>query len=210
MKQTTGFIALAVVLLAATPAVAASDMHIKFEGVDGESAIAGWSFGACNSGQCTRIDSPRDQPIGQSSGKVSTGGKKEMHWDLATAKGARSAGGVNVAAGDIDGDGRADLAYAGTLSEVTGLSLTFSGANPSVLKVCAGKHIAQATLRIGEESYSLTGVSVTCTSSVAKQTQGATFGEKVQAGLATAGGMIVTFAGGQMRHTKSGHVTLLK
>ncbi|MBS3929236.1 MAG: VCBS repeat-containing protein [Sphingomonadales bacterium] len=228
MKLTTSIFVLAGSLLAATPALAASDMFLKFEGVDGEAAVAGWSFGACNAGQCATITAPRDVASGQASGK--TKNPPRASWDLATSKGARSAGGVNVAVGDLDGDGRADLAYAGTLDQVTGLSLTFKDAAHILIKACGGKHIPKAVLKIGADTYELTDTTVTCTSTadagarkidqtparistnmtVPKQTQGATFGEKVQGGMASAGALTVTFTGGQMKHTKSGHVTLLK
>ncbi|MBA4161187.1 MAG: hypothetical protein C0515_03695 [Novosphingobium sp.] len=203
-------------------------MFLKLDGVDDEAAVAGWSFGACNAGQCATITAPRDVASGQASGKAKN--PPRASWDLATNKGARTAGGVNGAAGDLDGDGRADLAYAGTLDQVTGLSLTFKDAAHILIKACGGKHIPKAVLKIGADTYELTDTTVTCASTVdagarkidqtparistnvtvPKQTQGATFGERVKSGLDNAGSVRVTFTGGQMKHTKTGHVTLLK
>lgn len=228
MKPSTALFAITGLLLSATPALAASDMFLKLDGVDGEAAIESWSFGTCSSGQCVTISTPTEAGKAKA-GK--TGKPSNANWDLATGKGARTSSKVNVAVGDVDGDGRADLAYAGTLDKVNALALTVSNADTALLRVCGGKHIAKAVLKIGADSYDLTDAAITCASvadaaaarainpgrsdivsniPVPKQTQGATFGEKVQAGLATGSSVTVTFTGGQMKHTKTGHVTILK
>lgn len=236
MKHTTALIAMTAALLASAPAFAASDMYIKFEGVDGEAAaLAGWSFGTCNAGACQIIVSPRDAASGQATGKrqhgavrvqasqntqslresptrASTGGTAVAatgqettkapprgNWDLATNKGARAAGGVAVAAGDVDGDGRADLAYAATQPEIAKFSITYDKASPVLAKVCQGKHIAKATLTRGADSYEITDATVIC----APAGNG-------QADALTDGLMVLRFTSGQMKHTKTGHVTLLK
>ncbi len=103
---------------------------------------------------------------------------------------------LQVAAGDLDGDGMADLAYAATLDEVRSFSLTFQKIEATWSKFCTGKHIASATLRTGSDSYEITGATVSCTS----------------------GGVMgvddwqqqMRLTGGSMKHTKTGHVTLLK
>lgn len=228
MKLTTSIFVLAGSLLAAAPAMAASDMFLKLDGVDGEAAIEGWSFGSCSSGQCVTISTPTEAGKAKA-GK--TGKPSNAQWDLATSKGARTSSQVNVAVGDVDGDGRADLAYAGTLEAVNSLALTVPNADAALLRVCGGKHIPKAVLKIGTDSYELTNAAITCASvadaamtrainpgrnvivsniPVPKQTQGATLGEKMQAGLATGSSITVTFTGGQMKHTKTGHVTILK
>ncbi|MFM5923664.1 MAG: hypothetical protein ACKOPG_05710 [Novosphingobium sp.] len=194
----------------------------------------------------------RESPSKASLGKTAvtddaTGAKTTPRggWDVATNKGGRSAGGgaggqVNVATGDVDGDGMADLAFAATQDEVYGLSFTFQKIPMEYAAVCASGHIDNATVSHGDEVYAVSSVSVVCTKggsgaaaasyarsgintvnsmpsrlsmtpTSAKQTRGATFGEKCQSGLQCGGGMVtMTFTGGQMKHTKTGHVTLLK
>jgi hypothetical protein len=122
------------------------------------------------------------------------------NWDLATGKGARSAssGGVYVAAGDIDGDGAADLAYIQNQPEISALSLGFDKASPVLAKVCAGKHIAKATLSRNGDSYEICDAMVSCSAASGG------------ADALTDGLLIVRFSSGQMKHTKTGHVTLLK
>lgn len=241
MKYSTSMFVVAVSLLGASPALAASDMFLKLGGVDGETTVEvpidGWSFGTCNAGQCTTIVSPRDSASGQATGKrqhgvvrvqasqntqalresptrASTGGTAatsakttptKANYDLATMKGARTAGGggsggqVSVAAGDVDGDGRADLAYVGTQPEVSSFSLTFDKASPTLAKICAGKHIAKATLSRGLDSYEITDAKVSCSA------DGGGSADALTDGL-----LILRISSGQMKHTKSGHVTLLK
>lgn len=228
MKLTTTIFVLAGSLLTAAPALAASDMYLKIDGIDGEAAVEGWSFGTCSNGQCATITAPKDAANAKG-GKAGKPGSAS--WDLATGKGARTASGVQVAAGDLDGDGRADLAYAGTLERVDALALTFQDGSPALRAACTGRHIKQAILRIGGETYEISDAPITCASvadaaatravnpgpsrtssnvPVPKQTQSATFGEKVQSGMVGGQSLTVTFTGGQMKHTKTGHVTLLK
>jgi hypothetical protein len=248
MKQATTLFALATALAGATPALAASDYLLQLEGVKGEAAAApaavdSWSFGVCNSGQCTSSTASRDASTGQSTGQ--RGGKAgNASWDLATMKGARTAGGggsggqVNVATGDVDGDGSPDLAFSASQDTIYGLSFTVDASAPGIAAACAAGKINSATLSNGTETFAVSSVSVVCTKgagggaaaasyarsgitridstparlstnmTVGKQTQGATFGEKVNQGLATA--VTMTLTGGQMKHTKTGHVTLLK
>lgn len=236
MKTKISLIVAATAILAGTPALAASDYLLKLDGVDGEAStiveVASWSFGACNAGQCTTVRSPRDAASGQASGKrqhgtvrvqasqntqslresptrASTGGTAVSEtvqeeaktapragWDLATGKGARTAGGVAIATGDVDGDGLADLAYTSTQTEISSFSVTYDKSSPVLAKVCMGKHIAKATLYRGGESYEITDATVSCSSAAAD--------------ALTDGLLIMRFSSGQMKHTKTGHVTLLK
>lgn len=254
MNRSIAFAASLVALFSSAPAFAASDYLLKLDGVEGESAIEveGWSFGVCNVGQCSTpnqrsVTTARETGSGMATGRTSK--PASASWDLATNKGARTAatgGKVNVAAGDLDGDGTADFAYAATQDAVYGLTFTVDASPPVVTKICQAGKIDSATLSRGEESYAVSSVSVLCTKgggsgaaaasyaksginridstparistnmTVPKQTQGATFGEKVQSGLAStgaalaSGAMTITLTGGQLKHTKTGHVTLLK
>lgn len=144
-----------------------------------------------------------------------------------------STGGVAVAAGDLDGDGVADFLDATRVAEVDGFTLTFDKASPVLARLCAnGKHFPKATIVArGQELVIEHGTVSGCAAGAAqriaidgsmpnrismnvtvpKQTQGATFGEKVCAGMACPAPEVVTVTiTGQMKHTKSGHVTLLK
>ncbi|MFM5950516.1 MAG: hypothetical protein ACKOPM_15025 [Novosphingobium sp.] len=231
MKLATTIFLFAGTLLASTPALAATDFLLELDGVKGEAKatpssvpVESWSFGVCNSGQCTTVASPRDVASGQATGKTAGKGRPSAaSWDLATNKGARAAGGVNVAAGDLDGDGLADFAYVDSQSEVSSLSMTYAAGNPFLARLCMGKHIAKAVLRSATDSYELTDLTISCAPSAdsnvggitagavaGRQTQASTLGEKVQSGLAGSGSVTMTITGGQMKHTKTGHVTLLK
>jgi hypothetical protein len=224
MKRTASSIAMTAALLMAAPAIASTTAHIKFEGVDGESAtevpLDGWSFGACQSGRCSTVSSATAD---QSSAKGGKGraSMQDFHRSapppakgkttLTASQNSQSLrGGVNVAAGDLDGDGRADLAYAGTLPEVSSLTLHFDKASPVLAKICMGKHIAKAELGRGTETMVIENAAVTCSSGAAtRTTQGATFGEKVSTGLQSGGPVTMTFTSGKI-HTRTGHVTLMK
>lgn len=232
MTKTIACLLASATAFAAVPAFAASDIFLEIQGVDGEAAAApievdSWSFGTCSAGQCSTVTSSREMASGMATGK--TGSPSRATWDLAKGKGARMASGAVV--GDVDGDGRADLAYAGTQDSVQNLTLTFDKASPQLAKVCGGKHFDKVVLRIGGESYEIVDGTVSCTApqpgaaartidqtparistnvSTPRQTQGASFGEKVSSGLHAAGSVVVQFTSGQMKHTKSGHVTLMK
>lgn len=235
---------------AGTAYAASTDYLLELDGVKGESAgtieVHSWSFGVCNAGQCSTpsqrtVLTAREAGSGLATGKTGKSGKPSAaSWDLATAKGARLAasGQVNVAVGDLDGDGAADLAYAGAVSEVFGLSFTFQKIEGVWREICGGKHFDKVTLRSATgDAFEITGAAASCAAgggaaaasyaatgktsnampnrlsmnvTTPKQTQGATFGEKCQAGLQCAGAVTMTLTGGQMKHTKTGHVTLLK
>ena len=234
IRTTIGFMAFAMASAAHAGSV---DYYLKIDGIDGEARAASWSFGVCNAGSCSSgstkrtISSPRDVATGQASGKrqhkpvsvtasqntqslresptrastgktaidetapeaSKTGSPVKANWDLAKGKGAReaSSGGVNVAAGDLDGDGLADLAFAGTQAEIESLSLNFTKIEWAYRDVCKGKHIAKATLRNAADEFTIEHAMVECTSNADQS-------------------VTMTLTGGQMKHTKTGHVTLLK
>ena len=145
-----------------------------------------------------------DQP---SSETAKTGTPVKANWDLATGKGARAAGsgggagkasmsdlsateaeaagGVRVAVGDVDGDGRADLAFAGTQAEIESLSLNFTKIEWNYRQVCGGKHIAKATLRSAADEFVIEHAMVECTTNPDQSVS-------------------MKLTGGQMKHTKTG------
>lgn len=171
-------------------------------------------------------ESPSKSSLGRGQKPPSTG------WDLGTLKGARTtAGGANVVAGDLDGDGRADLAFAASQPDITDLTLTFHKIPVEYQAACSRQHIARAVLRGASDSFELTDVMVTCAQPSAtktidqtparistnmttpRQTQGATFGERCTSGACDAltdGLLIMRFTSGQMKYAKTGHVTLMK
>ncbi|MEQ1496045.1 MAG: hypothetical protein ABL912_09860 [Novosphingobium sp.] len=251
MKTKLAIFAVTGILAMATAAQAAqSDYFLKIEGIEGETAVSNWSFGACNAGTCSSgsavqtIVSPRDPASGLPTGKrqhgfvkvtasqntqslresptrASTGttsppaasstgaaSPQKATWDLATCKKARSTA-TTATVGDLDCDGQADLAFVGTQPEVSSFSLTYQKITMEYVAVCKGKHFDKAVLRSAGEEFEITGATVTCSS--ARQTQGSSFGERCADGTcADLGPVTMTFTGGQMKHTKTGHVTLLK
>jgi len=237
--KTTALIGAAIAACAiAAPARAASDYLLEMGGVEGEAgepaAVAAWSFGVCNSGQCGPT-SPRREVTSAPALPKSTLTASQNSQSLRKAGRAASGGEAgpasSTATGDLDGDGRADLAYAMQQAEIAGLTMVFDKSSPILAKVCMGKHIAKATLRGANDSFDIVDASVSCASPMAvadrridaepgrmstnvtvpKQTQGATFGERCAGATCPVDGQVaMTITGGQMRHTKTGHVTLLK
>jgi hypothetical protein len=218
MKHThiaTGLIAI-VATLGLAPALAAStDYFIKFDGVDGESAapapVDGWSFGACQSGRCDKLSG-------------SSARRAEPRPTLTISGSNLAAQRAAPVVGDLDGDGAAELAFATQVEEVSSFTLQFDKASPVLAKVCRGKHIAKAELQRGGESLTISDATISCSSgpggagtgkpalagrTVPKQTQGATFGERVNAGINLAAPLTMTFSSGKI-HTRTGHVTLMK
>lgn len=191
-----GILCSAAAMSIAAPALAASDYLLIIDGVDGEASqaieIQSWSWGASNPSTNTSGAAGRERPtvtasqntqsLRQTSG--STPPPRDAASGLATG---RSSGGVNVAAGDLDGDGRADLEGLAKVAEVSGFSLTLApGAATS--KVCAGKHIKEAHIVARGMVYDFEDLTVSCGGG--------------------AGGMTMAVAG-KTKEFK-GHVTLLK
>lgn len=177
----------AVASVAIVPVAYAADAHLIVGDAKGAAPAAieiqSWSWGASNQTSTStaqgRTTAPRDAASGMATGK-------RMHKPFPIA--------------------RADLAEAAAQSEVQGFTLTLDGASPLAEQMCAkGKHIAHATLRTAEGDYALDDVTVSeCT----RQTQGASFGEKVAAGLSN-GGVTLSLVG-QLRQVTTGHITLMK
>lgn len=147
-------------------------------------------------------------------------------WDLATGKGARTSSSkdgdcddacaatpTHIVTGDVDGDGQPDLAAVASRDEITGFSITFDKASPVLARHCAqGQHIKDAKItRLSEIVYELQDVVVTgcaATGEAAKGSGGGA-GKASMSDLSVMNGVTLTLTG-SMKHTKTGHVTLLK
>ena len=223
-------------LAISSAAFAATDYLLELDGVAGESAVSGevlsWSLGASNptsigsSGMSAgRVTSPRDAASGQATGR-------RQHHPAPTAAGSSVstlAGGGSGAAAASYARGaapamQADLATLDTQSEIQGFTLTFGKSSPVLAKVCSGQHIASATLtsRNKQKAWLVSNFRVTgctdagqpvvqsATTSSTRESSAPSMSERCASGqCAATGDVSVTFTG-QMRNTKTGHVTLLK
>lgn len=217
--------------LAATPVLAASDYLLTLDGVPGESSssiqIESFSWGVSQQGASSTVGSggavaaPRDAASGLPTGRRTAEAPRDAASGLATGKrthkpirmtsssdASAGTGGARVAAGDVTGDGRSDLAHLVTQDEIQGFSLSFDKASPVLAKLCSGAPPTGGQLSGRGETYTLENAAFSCPAP--KQTQGATFGERCSAGVCPAGALITVVVTGQLKHTKSGHVTLLK
>jgi len=179
-------LAVALALVASSPAFAASDYLLQLDGVKGESKasidVLSWSWGTTNT---------------SSIGNSGAAGKLR--------------GGINVAAGDINGDGYADLARLGQFDSVSEFTFTVDGSPPVLAALCAkGKHIPQAVLTARGESFALTDATVVkCDKLMGPRMSS----NRAPSSMATSGLNTNPYAitvTGSMKHTKTGHVTLLK
>lgn len=238
MKQTASMIVLAAAMLVATPALAAGTT-MKIEGIEGDAAVASWSFGVCNTGQCGTASTKRTRPAGSPEhGRESVASAGRVQAGMAQAGGAL-ANGTGKAVGDVDGDGSPDLAFAANFGEVYVLQFTFQKIPGEYQLACATGHLDTVTVTSGSDVFEIKGAAVSCVAgagsgaaaasyarsginridstparmstnfTTAKQSQGVDFGTRCQAGVACAA-TTMTFTGGQMKHTKTGHVTILK
>lgn len=179
----------------------------------------------------------RESPTKASTGGTqSKSTAPKASWDLATNKGARTASPSDSDCVDTcDSTTGGDLAAVARQDEITGFSITIDKASPVLARYCAqGQHIKDAKItRQSQIVYELQDVVVSgCPAtgepaagggsgggagkvsvsdlSVMKQTQGASFGERCSSGQCVqADGVALTITG-SMKHTKTGHVTLLK
>ena len=204
--------AAALALGTAPAAIAASDYLLVIGGKDGAAPspieILSWSWGATNSG------------AGSTGGATATDRMRESPTLPSRDYTPRN----RVAAGDVNGDGLAELSAA---AEVQGFTLRFDKASPQLFMGCVkGSRLEGATIRAGTESFEL--VDAVISSCPGDQPAAARAGGPPRASwdLATLKGgrsaspaaagacasgqcQSITIAG-QLKHTKSGHVTLLK
>ena len=214
----------AITLLTATLTVApaalgATDYLLEIDAVTGESSVSGevlsWSLGASNptsvgsSGMSAgRITAPRDAASGQATGRRTYAPAVHVTASQNTQSLRNQPGGTG------------DLLSISRQSEVQGFTLHFDKASPVLARVCSGKHFGNVQLRGRGEAFALENVVVTqCdetampaggSPAIARQTQGSSFGERCRAGLCTATGNVAVTITGQMKHNKTGHVTLMK
>jgi hypothetical protein len=144
-----GILCSAAAISIAAPAFAASDYLLIIEGVDGEASqaieINSWSWGASNptTGPVgAGRESPTKPTVQASQNTQSLRDGVPPPRDAASGL-ATGRSGVNVAAGDLDGDGRMDLEGLAKVNEVSGFSLVLAP-GAATTRVCAGKHIKEA------------------------------------------------------------------
>ena len=218
MKRIISGAILALCTFAAAPTAFAASDFLFLDDIDAGKKtdpieVMSWSWGASNSGSVSsgstgsgRVTAPRDASSGMATGKR------------------------DAASGQASG--RRDFSEVSALDEVHMFSITLDGGSPQAAALCAtGKHFAKATLTARGEVFTLDNAVVTdCKSSgqmsapssrgempsristnvtVPRQTQGATFGDRCADGSCLAASVTLTLAG-EMKHQKTGHVTLMK
>jgi len=196
---------------AASPAVAASaDYYLVIDGVDGESTVAAkisnWSFGASNptttmsSGASGKSENPlyvppgneQTNPLGETQHSVKS--PRDAGSGLATG---RKSGELQAA--DFKRGGKIDFAEVATADQVGALTVSVPPGSDLSSSVCAkagktGKPNYGHIIGSDGTVYDLSSMSLTCTG-VAGITGGAVAGIVIAA---------------NMKHTKTGHVTLMK
>lgn len=189
-------LAVALALVASSPAFAASDYLLELDGVKGESKssidVLSWSWGATNT-----------TSVGNS------GASGRLRESPTLPRNYR--GGVNVAAGDVNGDGFADLAQLGQFDTVSEFTFSVDGSPPVLAALCAkGKHIPQAILTARGESFALTDATVVkCDKLMGPRMSSNRAPSSMAASGLNTNPYAITVTG-SMKHTKTGHVTLLK
>lgn len=216
------------VIIPGSNAFAASDYFLKIEGIEGESAVdievLSWSWGATNPGSATapagsgQVTSPRDSASGQATGRHQhhpsvTASQNTQSLRESPTRASTGQTAARATFSDLNFMRRPELSTLASLGEVQGFSVTLDKSSPILAKLCAqGTHIPKATLTARGEQWSLDHAVVSGCDAVPpapRQTQGATFGERCVSGQCPAEMVALTITG-QAKHTKTGHVTLLK
>jgi type VI protein secretion system component Hcp len=216
-----GLLAAASALSFAPAAMAASDYLLEIDGVEGEAAasieIASWSWGASNAAS---VSSPRDAASGLATGR------RQSRPSVTASQNTQSLRG-RATVSDLSMVRNADMSSLGSLDEIQGFALTFDKASPMLAKICTGKHFSSVQLRGRGETFALENAAVTgCTASAGAppatpDTTARTYNWDLKSAkressvAACASGVCAVEAvtltiTGQMRHQKTGHVTLLK
>jgi hypothetical protein len=208
MRTLSIILAASVALGAMSPAMAASaDYYLIIDGVDGESTVAAkissWSLGASNpttssSGASGRSENPLYVPPvsgGTNPLAVEHTVKSPRDASSGLATGRKSG---ELQAADFNRDGRVDFAEASQVDQVG--PLTVSLPRDAATAVCArqgntGKPNNGHLISSDGTIYDLSQMSIVCSSGAAGITGGAVAGIVIAA---------------SMKHTKTGHVTLMK
>jgi hypothetical protein len=200
-------LAASVALGAMSPAVAASaDYYLVIEGVDGESTVAAkisnWSFGASNpttssSGASGRSENPLYvPPVGGGTNPLAVEHTVKSPRDASSglATGRKSG---ELQAADFKRGGKFDFAEASKADQVGALALGVPAGSDAATKLCGKTDHFRTGHIIGSDGtvYDLSEMSISCSSSIAGITGGAVAGIVIAA---------------SMKHTKTGHVTLMK
>jgi hypothetical protein len=191
-------------LIAAGPALAASaDYYLVIDGIDGEASsaakVSSWSFGASQTSSAPMPSGRTTSPLYEEKGRETD---SPLAGAKASAVTAREAGSgmatgrrqhqpvIRKVVGDLDGDGGLDFAEAGQLAEVDALQLSLP---PEMASSLCGKtdHLRSGHILSSDGTvYDLGTIKTACMGSDGAATR-----------------LALT---GSMKHTKTGHVTLMK
>lgn len=175
----------------AGPAYAASEYYLVIDGVEGEPSTAievqSWSWGT--SSASTGSSGVSGRPSVQASQNTQSLREAPSRPVLTASQNSQSLRDGSQPAGDLDGDGRADLSALTSAEEVQGFTLVL-GPGAAARQTCvSGKHIKEAHIVGREGVFDLENITVSsCDSS---------------------GGAMALKVLGKTKEFK-GHVTLLK
>lgn len=236
--HSTRMMTLAALAMVSAPALAASDYLLTIPSGKGDAAsapieVASWSFGVCNAGCMANQGAARGPRQSTSRSGVATGAGAAAGAaaigdldgdgmpDLAYSATQDTIYGLSFtvdATGPVVSatcaSGRIDTA---TLSNGAD-TFAISGVSVVCTKGLGGGASTAAYARSGINRIDSTPARISTNLTVGKQTQTQSFGERssspaprcADGTCAAAGMMTMTLTGGQMKHTKTGHVTLLK
>lgn len=191
-------------IFATSSAFAASDYYMKIDGIEGEASttidVHSWSWGTSNTAA-----SPRDSSTG-----LATGRRLVPVGDTPAAARTRGRATIN----DLSFTRSSDISALATLAEVQGFSLVLDRASPVLARVCAqGTHIPKVTLSARTDQWTLDNTVVSGCAVVPPLIRSgvdpAPADGRCISGQCPAS-MVTLTVTGTAKHTKTGHVTLLK